>query len=111
MEPPCVKSLGSVQRSNDVAPGSDGSSGSAAHQKAQPSTIQGFWTKQDTVSYSTLLRDIDAKEIKQLDLVPGRREVRVQYNDGRRVTVPVFANGRIYCRNAAGDLACLSVGR
>ena len=81
-----------MQRNVDVAPGSDGSNGSATPQKAQPSPFKGFWTKQDTVSYSTLLRDIDAKAIKQLDLVPGRREVRVQYNDGRRVTVPVFAN-------------------
>ena len=98
-----------MQRNSDVAPGSDGSSGSAAHQKAQPSTIQGFWTKQDTVSYSTLLRDIDAKEIKQLDLVPGRREVRVQYNDGRRVTVPVFANDNQILRAAESSGTPLTV--
>ena len=106
---PCVKSLGSVQRSVDVAPGSDDSSGSAAPQKAQPSSIQGFWTKQDTVSYSTLLRDIDAKAIKQLDLVPGRREVRVQYNDGRRVTVPVFANDNQILRVAESSGTPLTV--
>ncbi|MGB0873891.1 MAG: ATP-dependent zinc metalloprotease FtsH [Synechococcus sp.] len=92
-----------------MAPGSDDSSGSAAPQKAQPSSIQGFWTKQDTVSYSTLLRDIDAKEIKQLDLVPGRREVRVQYNDGRRVTVPVFANDNQILRAAESSGTPLTV--
>ena len=96
-----------MQRSVDVAPGSD-SSVSAAPQKAQPSSIQGFWTKQDTVSYSTLLKDIDAKEIKQLDLVPGQREVRVQYNDGRRVTVPVFANDNQILR-AAESLSLIHI--
>ena len=98
-----------MQRSVDVAPGSDDSSGSAAPQKAQPSSIQGFWTKQDTVSYSTLLKDIDAKEIKQLDLVPGQREVRVQYNDGRRVTVPVFANDNQILRAAESSGTPLTV--
>ena len=29
--------------------------------------------------------------------------------NGRCWTVPVLANGRIYCRNAAGDLVCLDV--
>ena len=63
---PFVKSLGSVQRSVDVAPGSDGSNGSAAQQKVQSSSIQSLWKKQDSVSYSTLLSDIDANQIKQL---------------------------------------------
>ena len=96
LEPPCVKSLGSVKRSFDVAPGSDGSSGSAAPQKVQPSALQGFWKKQDEVSYSTLLRDIDAKEIKQLDLVPvagGRGSVQ----RGRRVTVSVLPTTIKFC--------------
>ena len=92
-----------------MAPGSDSSSGSAAPQKVQPSSIQGFWKKQDTVSYSTLLRDIDAKQIKQLDLVPGQREVRVQYNDGRRVTVPVFANDNQILRAAESSGTSLTV--
>jgi len=28
---------------------------------------------------------------------------------GRCWTVPVLANGHIYCRNAKGDLVCLNV--
>lgn len=32
-----------------------------------------------------------------------------QVLEGKCWTVPVLANGRIYCRNAAGDLACLSL--
>ena len=34
---------------------------------------------------------------------------RQQILSGRCWTAPVLANGRIYCRNAAGDLACVSV--
>ncbi len=34
---------------------------------------------------------------------------RAQVLGGRCWTVPVLANGRIYCRNARGDLACLDV--
>ena len=32
-----------------------------------------------------------------------------QVLNGRCWTVPVLANGRIYCRNAVGDLLCLDV--
>jgi outer membrane protein assembly factor BamB len=34
---------------------------------------------------------------------------RAQVLGGKCWTVPVLANGRIYCRNAAGDLVCLDV--
>jgi outer membrane protein assembly factor BamB len=34
---------------------------------------------------------------------------RAKVLDGKCWTVPVLANGRIYCRNAAGDLVCLDV--
>jgi outer membrane protein assembly factor BamB len=34
---------------------------------------------------------------------------RARVLDGKCWTVPVLANGRIYCRNAAGDLVCLDV--
>jgi len=36
---------------------------------------------------------------------------RAKVLDGKCWTVPVLANGRIYCRNAAGDLVCLDVRR
>ena len=35
---------------------------------------------------------------------------RAQVLGGRCWTTPVLANGRIYCRNAAGDVVCLEVG-
>jgi outer membrane protein assembly factor BamB len=34
---------------------------------------------------------------------------RVQILGGKCWTLPVLANGRIYCRNARGDLLCLDV--
>jgi hypothetical protein len=34
---------------------------------------------------------------------------RAQVLGGRCWTPPVLANGRIYCRNAKGDLACFDV--
>jgi outer membrane protein assembly factor BamB len=34
---------------------------------------------------------------------------RAQVLGGKCWTTPVLANGRIYCRNAAGDLVCLDV--
>jgi len=30
---------------------------------------------------------------------------------GKCWTTPVLAGGRIYCRNAAGDVVCLDVGK
>jgi outer membrane protein assembly factor BamB len=35
---------------------------------------------------------------------------RAQVIGGKCWTAPVLANGRIYCRNAAGDLVCVSTG-
>lgn len=34
---------------------------------------------------------------------------KIKALDGRCWTVPVLSNGRIYCRNAAGDLVCIDV--
>jgi outer membrane protein assembly factor BamB len=40
-----------------------------------------------------------------------RPTARAKVLDGKCWTVPVLANGRIYCRNARGDLVCLDVSR
>ena len=34
---------------------------------------------------------------------------RIQVLGGKCWTVPVLANGRIYCRNAEGDIVCVDV--
>jgi hypothetical protein len=38
-----------------------------------------------------------------------RPSARAKVLDGKCWTVPVLANGRIYCRNADGDLVCVDV--
>ncbi|MAI96340.1 MAG: cell division protein FtsH [Synechococcus sp. MED650] len=92
-----------------MAPGTDQSSATPAPEKELPPAIRGLWKREQAVSYSTLLNDIDNKEIKQLDLIPSRREVRVQYNDGRRATVPVFANDNQILRAAERSGTSLQV--
>ena len=71
--------------------------------------FQKLWKKEEGVSYSTLLRDIDNKKIKQLDLVPARREVRVVYDDGRKVSVPIFPNDDRILRAAESSDTPLTV--
>ena len=71
--------------------------------------FQKLWKEEEGVSYSTLLRDIDNKKIKQLDLVPARREVRVVYDDGRKVSVPIFPNDDRILRAAESSDTPLTV--
>jgi cell division protease FtsH len=92
-----------------VAPGSKQSSDSPASQQGTEPFFQKLWKKEKGVSYSTLLRDIDNKKIKQLDLVPARREVRVVYDNGRKVTVPIFSNDDRILRAAESSETPLTV--
>jgi cell division protease FtsH len=92
-----------------VAPGSKQSSDSPASQQGTEPFFQKLWKKEKGVSYSTLLRDIDNKKIKQLDLVPARREVRVVYDNGRKVTVPIFSNDDRILRAAESSDTPLTV--
>ncbi|BEV36267.1 ATP-dependent zinc metalloprotease FtsH [Synechococcus sp. M16CYN] len=55
------------------------------------------------------MRDIDNKKVKQLDLVPARREVRVEYDDGRRINVPIFSNDNQILRAAESSGTPLTV--
>ena len=92
-----------------MAPGSKQSSDSPASQQGPEPFFQKLWKKEEGVSYSTLLRDIDNKKIKQLDLVPARREVRVVYDNGRKVTVPIFPNDDRILRAAESSETPLTV--
>ena len=51
-------------------------------------------------TYSELLSQIKAGKVKDLQLVPARREVIVQYPDGRSTTVPIFTNDQQVLRTA-----------
>ena len=92
-----------------MAPGSKQSSDSPASQQGPEPFFQKLWKNEKGVSYSTLLRDIDNKKIKQLDLVPARREVRVVYDNGRKVTVPIFPNDDRILRAAESSETPLTV--
>ena len=50
-----------------------------------------------------VLAELNPAEFKEIG--------RVRVLDGRCWTVPVLANGRIYCRNAAGNLVCVDVSQ
>ncbi len=92
-----------------MAPGSKQSSDLPANKAVTESFFQKLWKQEKGVSYSTLLRDIDNKKIKQLDLVPARREVRVEYDDGRKVNVPIFSNDDRILRAAESSNTPLTV--
>lgn len=92
-----------------MAPGSKQSSDSPASQQGPEPFFQKLWKNEEGVSYSTLLRDIDNKKIKQLDLVPARREVRVVYDNGHKVTVPIFPNDDRILRAAESSETPLTV--
>jgi hypothetical protein len=53
----------------------------------------------------------DKGELLVADPTPAEFRVisRAQVLGGKCWTVPTLANGRIYCRNAKGDLVCLDL--
>ena len=65
--------------------------------------------RQPQTSYSTLLRQIENKDVSNLELIPGRREVQVTYRDGRRASVPVFSNDQQILRAAEASGTPLTV--
>lgn len=54
---------------------------------------------------------LDKGELIVANATPDKYEerARAQVLGGKCWTAPVLANGRIYCRNAAGDLICLQL--
>ena len=75
----------------------------------QPRNPFGLFRKEPDVSYSTLLREISSGSVKELVLVPGRRQVIVTYPDGKQVTVPVLANDQQILRVAEASGTPLNV--
>ena len=68
-----------------------------------------LFRKQPEVSYSTLLKEISSGSVKELVLVPGRRQVIVTYSNGREITVPVLANDQQILRVAEASGTPLNV--
>ena len=103
---PGVKSLVSWQRRVVV---SSGSSAPEQISRPQPSLLPALGRRQPPTSYSTLLQQIEKKDVSNLELIPGRREVQVTYRDGRRATVAVFANDQQILRAAEASGTPLTV--
>ena len=69
----------------------------------RPGVREGLFAKQDSSpppSYTELLKQIGSGEVVSLELIPARREAVVSYPDGRKATVPVFANDQKLLRAA-----------
>ncbi|MBL6801074.1 MAG: cell division protein FtsH, partial [Synechococcus sp. BS307-5m-G37] len=66
----------------------------------QPSNPFSRFRSEPPPSYSALLKQISSGKVKELQLVPARREVIVTYPDGRRTTVPILANDQQILRTA-----------
>ena len=76
------------------------------------------WTEKSTGKGSLMLADgklIVLGEKGGLMVAPASPDgfkpvARAQVLGGKCWTAPVLANGKIYCRNAAGDVVCVDVG-
>ena len=66
----------------------------------QPSNPFSRLRSEPPPSYSVLLKQISSGKVKELQLVPARREVIVTYPDGRRTTVSILANDQQILRTA-----------
>ncbi len=77
--------------------------------EAQSGTPFALFRKQPEISYSTLLKEISSGSVKELVLVPGRRQVVVIYSNGREITVPVLANDQQILRVAEASGTPLNV--
>ena len=66
----------------------------------QPSNPFSRFRSEPPPSYSALLKQISSGKVKELQLVPARREVLVTYPDGRSATVAILANDQQILRTA-----------
>ena len=102
---PSVKSRGFPQRISDVSSekttqspsGIDPRKPSGTDQRSDPFSR---FRSEPPPSYSALLKQITSGKVKELQLVPARREVIVTYPDGRRTTVAILANDQQILRTA-----------
>src|SRR5262249_28355455 len=75
------------------------------------------WTEKSTGKGSLIMADVklivlsDKGELMVADASPdGFKPIsRAQVLSGKCWSTPVLANGKIYCRNAAGDAVCVDV--
>ena len=76
------------------------SQASGSDAKEKPTNPFARFKSDPPPSYSELLTQISAGKVKDLQLVPARREVIVEYDDGRNATVATLANDQQILRTA-----------
>ena len=76
------------------------SQASGTDAKERPTNVFARFESDPPPSYSELLTQISAGKVKDLQLVPARREVIVKYDDGRNATVATLANDQQILRTA-----------
>ena len=76
------------------------SQASGSDAKETPTNLFARFKSDPPPSYSELLTQISAGKVKDLQLVPARREVIVEYDDGRNATVATLANDQQILRTA-----------
>ena len=76
------------------------SQASGTDAKESPTNLFARFKSDPPPSYSELLTQISAGKVKDLQLVPARREVIVEYDDGRNATVSTLANDQQILRTA-----------
>ena len=76
------------------------SQASGTDAKERPTNVFARFESDPPPSYSELLTQISAGKVKDLQLVPARREVIVEYDDGRNAVVSTLANDQQILRTA-----------
>ena len=76
------------------------SQASGTDAKESPTNVFARFESDPPPSYSELLTQISAGKVKDLQLVPARREVIVKYDDGRNAVVSTLANDQQILRTA-----------
>ena len=76
------------------------SQASGTDAKERPTNVFARFESDPPPSYSELLTQISAGKVKDLQLVPARREVIVKYDDGRNAVVSTLANDQQILRTA-----------
>ena len=94
-----------MHRRNGVSSGQEDreiivSQASGTDAKERPTNVFARFESDPPPSYSELLTQISAGKVKDLQLVPARREVIVEYDDGRNAVVSTLANDQQILRTA-----------
>jgi len=97
-----VSASPSQSSAESKAPAEESSAAAAGEARPQPRNLRQLLERQSarTPTYSALLKEISAGRVKELELSPRQRAVRVTFEDGAQAEVPVFDNDQQLLRTA-----------